>query len=435
MTNRRSWGVAAALLGACASAWADWPQFLGPTRDGKSPQTGLDRTLGGGQPKVLWTVQLGEGYGGPAIRDGKVFVLDRQLDARDVLRCLDLKTGTEQWRTAYEAPGELAHDGSRSTPAVDERFVFTVGPFGHFHCISRATRRSVWSKHLLKDFGAELPKWGVGQSPLLSKGWVVVCPLGAKAGVIACDRATGKIVWQSAPVGHRKHSSAFFGWYASVMPGTFGGVEQFLVITNDRACGLRASDGKLLWSYTGRYCKIQIPGPTQIDKDRLFITGGYLSGSAMLRVTRRGEEFGVEEVYKLGPRVCGSQTHQPLLIDGHLYLNSNSNERSDGMMCLTLDGKVKWTTGRSPNFQRGNLIYADGLIYNLDGRTGILHLIQPSPDGYKELAQAKLLGGKEIWAPMAISDGMLVLRDQSQMKCIRVRADSQETQPGGAEDK
>jgi len=422
MTIHKTWLAVVVVLAGCTLARADWPQFLGPTRDNKSVETGLDRTLGGGKPEVLWTVDMGEGFGGPAIRDGKVFVLDRRRNAQDILLCLDLKTGKELWRCVYAAPGKkLSHNGSRSVPAVDDKYVFAVGAFGQLYCISRTTHKPVWKKHLLKDFGGKLPLWGISQSPLLYKDWVVLCPLGRDAGVVAFDRDTGKIAWKSPPLGPKGCVSGL-GSYASVMPGKLGGVEQFLVVNNDRVCGISVEDGKVLWTYKDWWCKIHIPGPTQVDDGRVFITGGYGSGSAMLRVTKSGGGFKVAADYKLAADVCGSQTHQVLVIDGHMYMNSNSNEHSDGMMCVTLDGKVKWKTGRKPNFQRGNLIYADGLIYNLDGKTGILHLIKPDPSGYKELARAKLLGGREIWAPMALSGDKLVIRDQSQMKCIAVKA-------------
>jgi outer membrane protein assembly factor BamB len=94
------------------------------------------------------------------------------------------------------------------------------------------------------------------------------------------------------------------------------------------------------------------------------------------------------------------------------------------LMCMTLDGEIKWRTKEMPDtpmFDKGNLLQVDGMIVALDGKTGVLHLIGPSPEGYKELAQAPMLGGKEIWAPMALSDGKLVLRDQGQMKCLDLR--------------
>ena len=111
--------------------------------------------------------------------------------------------------------------------------------------------------------------------------------------------------------------------------------------------------------------------------------------------------------------------------EGHLYVNSNGNKRRDGMICMDLDGALKWSTGRKPHFERGGLLLADGLIFNLDGRQGSLHLVEPSPDEYRELASAEVLTkskGNEMWAPMAISGGKLIVRDHAVMKCLDVRA-------------
>ena len=411
MSIRRAPLAVVAILAVCGTAWGDWPQFLGPTRDGKSSETGLDRTLGGGKPKVLWTIDVGVGYAAAAVKDGKVFVLDREASARDVLRCFDLNSGAEQWRYAYDSPGRLSHNGSRSTPAVDDKYVFTVGPFGQFHCISRTTHKLVWQKHLLKDFDSKLPRWGVPQNPLLYRDWVIVAPQGRQVGMIACERATGKIVWKSPSLGRLE--------YASPIPAKLAGVEQIMTLSNDRIVGVSADTGKLLWTYTGWSCRIPIPSPIPVGDDRVFITGGYGAGSVMIRIVRDGDSFSVRELWKT--KAIASATHQPILLNDHLYIDSNTKKIHRGLLCMDLDGKVKWETGRRPNFERGNLLFADGLFYNMDGVTGVLHLIEASPREYKELAQVKLLGGKEIWAPMALSEGKLVLRDQNQMKCIPVK--------------
>jgi len=397
---------------------ADWPQFQGPDRNGMSAETGLLKTWPAGGPKVLWRIELGAGYGPASIYQGEIFVLDRVggsrtgSDKKDVLRCLELTTGKEKWTFEYPAPGTVPHPGSRMTPAVTDKHVFTLSPFGHLHCIDKARHKPVWEKQLLKLFGAPLPRWGIAQSPVLYKNLVIVAPLGTRAGLAAFEQATGKLVWKSPALGK--------AGYCSPQITTIGGVEQVLMLCTDSAVGVDVKTGKELWRYEGWSCKIPITSPTPVGDGRIFITGGYKAGSAMIKVTAAGGTFSVKELYKTDK--IGSQTHQPLLIDGHFYANSNSNEWQHGMMCFDLDGRVLWQTGASPNFQRGNLIYADGLIYNLDGKTGHLRLVQPSPKGYKQIAEVQLLGGKEIWAPMSLSNGLLVIRDQSQMKCLDLRA-------------
>ena len=437
---------------------ADWPQFRGPNQDGVSPEKGLLRSWPPGGPTVLWREPLGVGFGGPSVRDGKVYVLDRVGDAQDALRCLDLATGKELWRYAYDAPGALSHNGSRSTPTVGEKYVFTVGPFGHIHCIDLVSHEPVWSKHLLKDFGGKMPRWGVAQSPVLYRDAVIVAPLSKKAGVVALAQATGKEIWRSPPLGGLA--------YVSPRIANLGGVEQVLIISvtrtasgsttgrprgrpparagrasraggasatsrparqlpayarrvSNRVAGVAADDGRVLWTYDDWRCLNPIPNPMPIGDDRVFITGGYRAGSVMLKLRPAENRFTVEVLFKVPD--YGAQIPNPLLHDGHLYMICNGNFQRDGLVCMDLEGNVRWKTDRSPNLDRGHTLIADGLMYNMDGAKGILRLIEPTPAGYKEISQVELLGGKEIWAPMALADGKLLIRDQRQMICLDVK--------------
>lgn len=411
-----------ALAEAGAAAASDWPQFQGPNRDGSSPETGLARTWPADGPKVLWTFPLGAGYGSPSVRDGEVYILDRVNDTQDVMRCIDLNTGKELWNYSYDAPGETSHNGSRTAPTIDENRVYSVGMLGHFYCIDRKTRQPVWNKNLLTDFGVNKPGWGVVQSPSLYKDLVIVAPQAPDAYVVAYNKNSGDLVWKTPGFG--------LVGYSTPVVTKLGGVDQVVMVgacakgggNPGKVAGVSPDDGSILWTYDGFQCFIPIPYPTTLPDDRLFITGGYRAGSAMIQVKQDGGAWTVKELFKTD--VCGSQIQQPLFFKDHLYVNSNSNEREDGMMCLTLDGQVKWKTGASwfsTTFERGALLLADSMIYVIDGKKGTLHLIDPSPDEFKELAQAQVLSGKEIWAPMALSDGKLLVRDQREMKCLSVK--------------
>ncbi len=424
---------------------------------------------------MLWSVEMGRGFGGPAVRDGEVYVLDRlprkgapalkdvprtrrNASARekraaekrraaakkarnrrfarmqDVLRVFDLETGEELWSYAYNAPGTVkgGFPGSRTTPTVGEKYVYTVGPKGQLHCIDRATHKPVWKRHLVSSFGsvkAEAPEaWGFVQSPLIYGDTVIIAPQNRKVGVAALDKATGQIVWKTPFIGN-------IGWSSPVLMN-LDGVDTIVMICNRkginglRVVGLDAATGQRLWNYDGQPHGHAIPYPTDIGDGRLFITNGYTGGCAMIRVTREGDKWKVTELFRNDD--LSSQVHQPLLYEGHLYANSNSNEWQHGMVCMDLDGNLKWKTNKRPWFERSPLVMADGLIFNLDGSDGTLRLIEPNPDGYKELAAAKVLGiepfptprvfprSKHIWGPMALVDGKLLCRDQKEMKCLDV---------------
>ncbi len=415
-------GVLAVTALAAVPALADWPQMGGPNRDNVSPETGIARTWPEGGPKVLWTIPMGAGYGSPSVRDGEIYVLDRIGEEKDVLRCLELATGKELWKHEYDAPGSVSHDGSRTAPTVDESHVYTVGMMGHLLCVDRKTHQPVWTKNVLADFGVNKPTWGISQAVSLYKDLVIVAPQAPDAYVVAFKKDTGELVWKSEGQGAVG--------YSTPVVTTLAGVEQVVMVgastkdgsTKGSVAGISPADGSRLWSYEGWQCFIPIPYATTLPGDRLFITGGYKAGSAMIQIKNDGGKLSAAELFKTD--VCGSQIQQPLFYKDHLYLNSNSNEREDGMMCLTLDGQVKWQTSEawfSTTFERGPLMLADGLIFNLDGKKGVLYLIEPSPEEYKELASVKLLDGKEIWAPMALSQGKLLVRSQREMKCLDVK--------------
>jgi len=451
------------VLIAISVSWADWPQYLGPDRNAISMETGLKRSWPEEGPDVLWTFQLGEGYGGPAVSDGKVYVLDRISGKQDVLRCIDLACGKEEWTFAYDAPGKLSHPGSRTVPAIDGDFIYTCGGFGDVYCVDKNTHQPVWNKHVWQDFedGDKPPNWGISQNPLIYGNLLILAAQTQKAGLVAYDKLTGEVQWTSQPFPTQ-------AGYVSPTVVSIDGENQIVMISSNkpirgrdrreepppnrrvdddrrpsrerserrgegrrpprdaersrlsRAIGIEPKTGEILWTYQGWQCRTPVPNVTVVGDGRLFITGGYGAGSAMIKLAKKDGVFAVTELYKT--QDFGTHVHPPIHYKGHLYAHCTDNTgRRDGMVCIDLDGNVKWKTKRSPVFDKGGFILADGLLFSIDGRKGILYLIEPDPEGFKELSSAKLLDTNECWAPLALSDGKLLIRDQQQMKCVAVR--------------
>lgn len=392
----------------------DWPQYLGPTRNAISSETGLLQSWPAEGPEVLWTVPLGDGFGGPAVSKGKVYVLDRIANKEDIMRCLDLATGEEEWTFSYNAPGQVDRPGSRSVPTIEGKYVYICGPFGHVHCINMETHKAVWAKNIWTDFGGgDIPRWGISQNPLIYGDFVILASQTQKAGVVAYNKLSGSIEWTS-----------------STLPGTPGYVspallriadEDHLVMipANAGVLGMDPKTGKTLWSYEGWQCKIPVPNVTEIGGGQIFITGGYRAGSAMIKVTKEPGEFVVEELFKTDE--FGTHVHPAILYKEYLYGHCSTNETRDGLVCMDLTGKIMWKTGRTPLFDKGGFILVDGLFLSMDGNKGVLYLHEPNPTGFKELAKAKLLEPGTNWAPLALTDGKLLIRDQKQMKCVVVR--------------
>jgi outer membrane protein assembly factor BamB len=412
--------TAVILTATAGGALADWPQYLGPDRNAISPEKGLLRSWPESGPQVLWTISLGAGYGGAAVSQGKVYILDRIGNEKDVLRCLDLLTGKEQWLYEYDAPGRVQHPGSRSTPAIDGNYVYTCGSFGDLYCFDANTQKPLWHKNVWKDFeNGNVPSWAISQNPLIYGDTVIAASQTRKAGVVAYDKLTGQVRWASP---------ALTGGVGYVSPKIvkIDGNDNLVMITagsrrggGGAVIGMDPKDGRQLWIYDGWSCQIPIPNVTEIGDGRLFVTGGYKAGSAMIKVQKNGDSYAVTEVYKTDD--FGTHVHPAILYKGYLYGHCTTNTRRDGMVCMSIDGKLMWKTGRSPVFDKGGFILADGLILSVDGQKGILYLIEPDPAGYKELAKAKLLDTNECWGPLALSDGKLLIRDQKQMRCVVVK--------------
>ena len=216
-------GVVMALgVAACAHA-ADWPQFLGPQRDGVAHGAhGLARSWPEGGPKHLWQTPVGPGFSGVAIYGDSVLLLDREDNSRDVVRRIGLADGKDVWRFPYDAPGKLDHNGSRSTPATDGDLVFIIGTFGPIHALKLSDGSPVWEADLLKDWNAAQSLYGVATSPLLYGDWVIVMPWGKKAALVALDRRTGRPVWATP------NPKGIVQEYESPVPMTLDGQDMIL---------------------------------------------------------------------------------------------------------------------------------------------------------------------------------------------------------------
>jgi outer membrane protein assembly factor BamB len=404
----------AMMMGAAVCAFAaDWPQYLGPQRDGVVHDAkGLARSWPQGGPKHLWETPVGAGYGGPAVYGDSVLLLDREGDSRDVLRRISVADGHDIWRYAYDAPGKLDHNGSRPTPATDGNLVFSIGEFGTISAVRFSDGQPVWQGDLIKDWDAKRPDWGVSTSPLLYGDWVVVMPWGKKGALAALDKQTGKPVWVTPNI------RGVIEEYQSPTGMTLDGQDMILAAGRQGyLMGVDAKTGQPLWEYDG-FPKTgwQIPSPLPIGDGRIFLTGGYGAGCVMIKVERDGQQWKVTELFK--NKNMGTKCAQALLWDGYIY--GNSSDVGGGLRCLTLDGQYVWDSARAGGgtFDLGNLIIADGLIYIINGGNGDITMAEASPEGYKQLGRAKLLAPPEPWGPIVISNGKLFARDMHKMYCL-----------------
>jgi len=420
-------------LSAINSAYTqDWPQYLGPNRNGVSAQKDLLRSWPQQGPEVLWTTSVGIGYGGPVIKAGKIYLLDRDDKVGDKLRCFDLSSGKELWNFGYDAPGSVMFPGSRSVPAIDGNLIYSCGPYGNLYCIDINTHKPVWNKNVWTDFGGgEIPRWAITQCPLVYGDLIILASQAPQAGVVAYEKLTGKVKWTTqslGPVG-----------YVSPAIVKVGGASNVVMITaaerggygesgsGGKVVGIDPLTGKILWEYTNWQCGIPVPCAVDAGEGKVLITGGYNAGAAMIKVEKKADgSYSVTQLYKNAD--FGAHTQPPVLYNGYFYAQYTTNERKDGLVCMSMDGQVKWKTSRSPLFDKGGMILADGLLISTDGSKK-LYLIEPDPSIFKPIASADLLVvasgtdtrfGTQNWAPLALADGKLLIRDQSRLMCVKV---------------
>ena len=435
--------TAVVLMAAAGSSWADWPQYLGPNRNSTSPERWLMRSWPENGPEVLWTVTVGRGFGGPVIKDGKVYLLDRDDKVGDNLRCFDLSNGKELWNFAYDAPGRVMFPGSRTVPIVEGNHVYSCGHNGDLYCIDINTHKPVWNKNVWTDFGGKrLPIWAITQCPLIYGDLLIILSQAPEAGVVAYNKFTGDVVWKTPNLGNETYASPAIvqvdgeDHIAMVISSTNPIGHRELPQTLGKIVGIRPLTGEILWEYTNWENHIQVASALDAGEGRVLVVGGYELGTVMIKVEKQADaSYSVNELFRHND--FGDHTKPPILHNGYFYAQFSSNFRKNGLTCMNMDGKVMWKTGRKPLFDKGSMILADGLIIATDGRK-TLYLIEPDSAGFKPIASAELLaeagtgsendriasrvGGRtQNWAPLALSDGKLLIRDQKQMKCVVVR--------------
>jgi outer membrane protein assembly factor BamB len=404
----------------------DWPQYLGPNGNSTSPQKGILRSWPASGPEVLWTTSIGPGFGGPVIKDGKVYLLDRDDKTGDIMRCFDFNNGKELWSYSYDAPGSVSYPGSRSVPAVDGNRVYSCGPYGDLYCIDINTHKPIWNKNIMKDFGGiKIPVWAITQCPLIYGDLVIVSySKDPDAGLVAFNKLTGKIIWKTEAIGNETYASPSVAKISGedhivmAFSSTNTYMHKEAPISRGRVIGFKPQTGEILWEYDKWENMVQIASALDAGDGRIMVVGGYELGTAMIKVGKKTDGgYSVEELFRHND--FGDHTKPPILYNGYFYAQFSTNSKRDGLCCMRMDGKVMWKTMRSPLFDKGSMILADGLILATDGRK-TLYLIQPDPSGFKPLSSAVMLGDGQNWGPLALSDGKLLLRDQNRLMCVRI---------------
>jgi outer membrane protein assembly factor BamB len=388
------------------TAGADWAQFLGPTRNGVSPEKGLNTSWPGERPPKVWEREVGEGFSGPVIL-GDRLILHHRVGKEDLVECLDPATGKQRWKYAYATDYQDLlgkGDGPRSTPILTRDRVYTVSPAGLVHCLDASDGKVIWQRDLDHDYTLRRSFFGLGNSPILENGLLLI-NVGAKdAGIVALDAATGKEAWKATD-----HAAS----YASPVAATIDGVRVVVFFTREGLAMVDPAKGTLLASKRWRARineSVNAASPLVVD-NHIFLSACYDTGAVLLKASRDA----VEDLWK-SDDILSCHFSTPVYQDGVLYGFDGRQERGTRLRAVDWKtGKVLWT---KEGINCGSLIAVDGHLLVMC-EDGDLLLVEATRAAYREKARASVLKGP-CRAQIALADGRLFARDPSRLACWKV---------------
>jgi outer membrane protein assembly factor BamB len=393
------------LVGPLAAA--DWPQLLGPRRNGVSTETGLRTSWPRQGPPLVWQKDVGAGFSGPVVV-GRRLILFHRLKDEEVVECLDALTGDRKWNFAY--PTDYQDDfgmdeGPRSTPTVAGSRVYTLGAAGVLHCLDLATGKKVWRRSVNEEYQVRKGYFGVGTSPLVEANLLLVNVGGKKAGIVAFDKDNGKEVWRATDDAAS---------YSSPVAATVAGKRSVFFFTRRGLVVLDPRTGAVRFDKFWRSrmdASVNAATPVVVGDD-VFVSACYGTGALLLHFGK-GEP---KEVWK-GDEVLSNHYATSVHRGGYLYGFDGRQEQRARLRCVELKtGKVCWT---KEEFGCGSMILADGQLIILS-EDGDLLLVEATSAAYREKARARLLTSP-CRAQIALADGRLYARDGKKLVCVELR--------------
>ncbi len=408
-----------ALAFSATAAETDWPMFRGPDRTDVSKEKGLLKSWPEGGPPLTWKTEgTGIGFSSVSVVGDKVFTMgDVKTDC--FLFGIDRKKGGKLWELKVGKSGGN-YQGPRCTPSMDGELVFGLGQHGDLVCASAKDGKEVWRKNLPKDFGGRSGGWNYTESPLLDGDRLIVTPGGSSATMVALEKKTGNVVWKGTVEGGDTAG------YASVVIANFGGVKQYVTLMANGLVSFDAKEGKMLWRYGTKGDRFggntaNIPTPI-ISGDHVFASAGYGRGAALLKITKDGSDFAVEEVY--WKKELNNKHGGVILVGDKLF---GDRDDSGNPWCADFKtGKILWSRkgGKEGGEGRGSasITYADGKLY-IRYSDGWVALVDATADKYTEISAFKVPNGKNnTWAHPVVAGGKLYIRELDMLYCHDVTA-------------
>lgn len=388
----------------------EWPQFLGPHRNGISAETGLLDKWPEGGPKVVWRIPGGVGMSGVVISRGRALTMIER-GGKQTLVCLSADKGEEHWaRDVAPAYKNQMGNGTRATPTIAGEQVFVYSGEGILAVVNFADGKLLWSVNAVQELKGEPAEYGMACSPLVV-GKQVIVNAGAPGGSVAAFEAeTGKLAWKTGddPAG-----------YSSPALLSIEGTQQIVACTGNAVVGIDPSTGKRLWRHpfeTDFNCNIATPIAYE---NQIFVSAGENHGSALLKPPKNETAEPVEIWSSLGPKsVLRNEWQTSILLGDYLYGFDNVGGAGPVSHLTCINAKTGERAWQETRFGKGNMIAADGKLFMTTMR-GELVIAKASPKAYEEIGRGQYIVGTRQ-AP-SLANGLLYLRDDKEIVCIDVR--------------
>ena len=414
----------------------NWPYFRGPNRDANwhNENYQIIQDWQTNPLECIWITSVGEGYAGTCIYKGIVYMLDYDAEnLSDVLRAIDFHSGQDIWNLSYPVKVKRDHGMSRSIPAVSEKYIVTIGPRCHVMCVDRITGEKLWHVDMVAEYGTKVPLWHASQCPLIIDNTVIIAPAGTDL-MVAIDCSTGKVIWET------ENTDKWDMTHSSIMPIEYDGIMMYVYCGDGGICGVDANTGKKLWVNDEWSMRTNVPTPVYIGNGKLFLCAGYNKGCALLEIyrtlnaessnlttnnlndnlisdknTTENHFFSSRMVYMKPASVFGAVQHTPVIHNNYIY----GIRQDKRLVCLDYDGIIQWESPKNDKYGDSPFMIVNDQLIALDDH-GTLSLIELSPKAYNLITRQQILFGRESWGLMAVSNGYLIARDFTELRCYKL---------------
>jgi outer membrane protein assembly factor BamB len=391
-------------------------QWRGPHRDGIYPDKNLLKSWPQNGPELVLSVKnIGRGFSSPVMSNGIIYVTG-MFDTTDYLTAMDMN-GNFKWQVPYGRSWLQDPPDTRSTPTVEANRVYVVSGTGRLVCIDAGTGKEIWAVDVDKDYKSEWHRWGVAESPLIVDDKVVCTPGGKETSLVAFDKITGKLIWKSGSVGGQRS-------YVSPILFEYNSLRLILAMTTTNFFVVDPRNGVVQCSYPF-YLKSSDPEPSGAIlantpvymNDEIYITGGYNLPSVMLKLAPDGKSL----TEKWVDNTLDNHHHGVVQVGGYIYGSNWIHNNKGNWVCLNWDtGKVEY---ESEWYSKGNIIYADGMLYLYEEKSGNVGLVKADPSKFEVISSFKVTEGNgQHWAHPAIFDGKLYIRHGDVLLVYNIKA-------------